>query len=295
MVCRGVFTFLAVLLIAGSASAVDPADKCQADKLKEAGKYGFCRLKAESKAVKKGEAPDYGKCDLKYGEKWPSIESKAGGACPTSGDEAAISGEVTDQTDLLTLLLSGGTPPIPVTFPVTGQTTCWDENGGVLACAETGLDGDVRAGAAFSYSDNGDGTITDNNTGLMWEKLSSDGSIHDYIDTYPWIMAGWFKVWTLNNDEFAGYTDWRIPNVKELQSIVDYERSSPSVDPVFDTGCTPGCTVTTCSCTWAGYYWSSTSYALNPVEAWIVNFSTGWNSVLDKDDNNLVRAVRGGL
>jgi hypothetical protein len=53
------FAFLRVLLIAGSAGAVDPADKCEADKLKEAGKYGFCPLKAELKAVKKSVSLDY--------------------------------------------------------------------------------------------------------------------------------------------------------------------------------------------------------------------------------------------
>ncbi len=67
-----------------SVQAVEPDVKCEADKLKETGKYGFCRLKAESKAVKKGEATDYAKCVAKFTGKWPTIESKAGGACPTN-------------------------------------------------------------------------------------------------------------------------------------------------------------------------------------------------------------------
>jgi hypothetical protein len=50
---------------------------------------------------------------------------------------------------------------------------------------------------------------------------------------------------------FAGCTDWRIPNAKELQSIVNYEVSNPAVDPAFHQSATcTGCTdVTTCSCT----------------------------------------------
>ena len=46
----------------------------------------------------------------------------------------------------------------------------------------------------------------------------------------------------LNSTAFAGYTDWRLPNVKELQSIVNYENVIPAVSPAFNTGCEPACT-----------------------------------------------------
>src|SRR5213076_3053147 len=74
-------------------------------------------------------------------------------------------------------------------FPATGQTTCWDSSGNVIPCAGTGQDGDIQAGAPLSYTDNGDGTITDDNTGLMWEKQSQDLSIHDVRNTYTWDRA----------------------------------------------------------------------------------------------------------
>jgi len=61
----------------------------------------------------------------------------------------------------------------------------------------------------------------------MWEKLSDDGSIHDKDTTYTWANAFATKVAALNaGGGFAGYTDWRVPNVNELQSIVNY---APSV------------------------------------------------------------------
>jgi hypothetical protein len=74
--------------------AADPGFKCSADKVKEAAKYSACRLKAESKSIKKGEAADVSKCNSKYSEKWQQAESKAGGACPTNGDEDAIKDQV---------------------------------------------------------------------------------------------------------------------------------------------------------------------------------------------------------
>jgi hypothetical protein len=69
-------------------------------------------------------------------------------------------------------------------FPATGQTTCYDSAGTVIACAGTGQDGDIQAGATLRYQDNGDGTVTDKNTGLVWEKKSDDGGIHDMDNLY---------------------------------------------------------------------------------------------------------------
>src|SRR5207244_2351672 len=103
----------------------------------------------------------------------------------------------------------------------------------------------LQKGAPLSYTDNGDGTITDNNTGLMWEKLSMDGSVHDVTNTYTWDNAFATHVATLNSGTgFAGHTDWRLPNAKELHSIVNYERNvNPTVSSEFNAGCMSMCTV----------------------------------------------------
>jgi hypothetical protein len=178
-------------------------------------------------------------------------------------------------------------------LPATAQTTCWNSSGTVISCSGTGQDGELQEGAPLSYADNGDGTISDSNTGLMWEKQSDDGSVHDVGNFYTWDQAFSTHVATLNTTAFAGYTDWRVPNVRELHSIVNYQNSLPSVSTAFNNSCVPGCTVLTCSCT-AGNerYYSSTSRVNTPSQAWF-NQEQGV-TVIGKAANGKVRAVRGG-
>jgi hypothetical protein len=176
----------------------------------------------------------------------------------------------------------------------TGQATCYDAAGTVIACSGTGEDGEFQKGVARSYTDNGDGTITDNRTGLVWEKLSDDGSIHDWDNIYTWTDAVASKVAALNAASFAGHTDWRVPNINELQSVVNFGRGDPAIDPIFSSGCVSGCSGIACSCTHSNYYWSSTTYHLNPPAAWAVAFLNGWVLADFKTVEYYVRAVRGG-
>jgi cysteine-rich repeat protein len=182
-------------------------------------------------------------------------------------------------------------------FPATDQTTCWNSENSVIPCTGTGQDGDTQAGATLAYVvDNVNGTITDENTGLMWEKLSDDGTIHDRDNTYTWDSAFAVKIATLNaGGGFAGHTDWRVPNIKELQSILNYQNVDPAVSAAFNTSCTPDCTLTSCSCTRSDYYWSSSSLGYSPGRAWYVHFYYGGDSPYYKTYGYYVRAVRGGL
>ena len=80
-----------------------------------------------------------------------------------------------------------------------------------------------------NFIDNGDGTVSDLSTGLMWQQ-ADDGNGRNWESALEYA----------ENLEFAGYDDWRLPNAKELQSIVDYSRSpqttnSAAIDPVFNT------------------------------------------------------------
>lgn len=174
----------------------------------------------------------------------------------------------------------------------TNLTTCQTD---LAACEEdlVVFPGDGVTGPVLSYTDNGDGTFTDDNTGLVWEKKDTVvGSIHNVGNMYQWSSTGTaadgdlFTTFlaTLNTVPcFTGHCDWRIPNVKELQSLVDYSKPFPGpvVDPTL-----PGDTA-------ASLYWSSTSNAAFPNNAWVVYFNYGFVGFDIKNFTGHARAVRG--
>jgi hypothetical protein len=239
---------------AAGAGALTAAEKCEAAKLKEAGKYGFCRLKAEAKAVKTGAAPDYSKCDDKYGLKWPAIESAGGGMCPSNGDQAAIGAFITQHTDDLAAALGGGGLPTCATDLATCTTdlgtcsgdlatcnttltttsaslaactgdlatcttdlaTCTTDLAAALTCGNGVVDGGedcdqanlggatcltegfaggtlaCGSGCAFEtagcwaarFVDNADGTVSDRQTGLKWEKKTELNGVQNLANPF---------------------------------------------------------------------------------------------------------------
>jgi uncharacterized protein DUF1566 len=195
-----------------------------------------------------------------------------------------------------------------VAFPASGQTTSYtaERNDGIPAAVPVPDDGAVQAGAELRHRDNGDGTISDLNTGLMWEKKSDDGGLHDQDNAYFWDNGCcgdgseetiWDWLDDVNGEAgegFAGHADWRIPNMKELQSIGDSEASAPAVARAFNTCCTPGCSNLTCSCAPSVSTWSSTSSAHGPLDAAWALTADGSGGGYGKTDPYRVRAVRGG-
>lgn len=187
----------------------------------------------------------------------------------------------------------------------TGQLFAFaaDKNDGIVGLVLVIDDGILRLGAPLRYLDTGL-TVIDLNTGLEWDKkLAADGSdggscddgnqanrdLHCVNNFYRWSGNGsqetiWDWLDDINTEGgtgYAGFNDWRIPNLRELLSIVDYGRRAPAIDPTFGP-------------TFVQNYWTSTTAAEVPLNAWSISFLTGFSNNPFKTAFRHVRAVRGG-
>ncbi len=156
----------------------------------------------------------------------------------------------------------GGGSTTPHNLPDTGQTADYT--------ATFGEDSDYAI-TTPSYTDNGDGTITDNVTGLTWQK-------QDDATARTWANAGVY----CDASTLGGYSDWRLPSRMELVSIVDYGRYSPAINATYFPG------------TSSSSYWSSTTTAYSTSYAWYVDFDYGYSSNTNNAYSYYVRCVRGG-
>ena len=163
-----------------------------------------------------------------------------------------------------------------VDLPKTGQTTCYDSVGIVIDCPGTGQDGDIRAGVAWPsprFTVSGD-CVTDNLTGLMWVK-SPDSIARTWQGALDYA----------NGLSLCGFTDWRLPNVNELESMVNAGQSNPAA----------WLNTQGFSNVQSDEYWSSTSYAYSTSGAWIVGMWGGYVSISGKsDDSYYVWPIRSG-
>ena len=206
----------------------------------------------------------------------------------------------------------------------TGITLCRNASANDYACGWLlGLwsDSQVQAGREMSYTllnQNGEQCIQDNVTGLIWEQKTTDDGLHEVGWRYTWFNSdvssnGGFEgsqdprdeyftesicgnsltkcnteayITALNQANYCGYSDWRMPSIGELGSIVDYGRKEQTINPIFgnirdekEGGL---------------WYWSSSPDAKNDIYAWAVGFYFGDSASIHKSDFHYVRAVRSG-
>lgn len=219
------------------------------------------------------------------------------GAVDPSGDPVSTMktlDEIYDKLETIDSKLEPVCEPVPCVPVPCSEDFALVEKTGQTTSYRTGDDGDLQKGAVWPnprFTDNGDGTVTDNLTGLIWMKNANRFGR---------------KVWEEACDDCAGLAgdggeltdgsvagDWRLPNVKELESLVHYGYCELALSNTAGTG------------QWASddpffnvqdfRYWSSTTSAVYAGYAWHVNITYGYVRDFDKSEYYDVWCVRGGL
>jgi hypothetical protein len=179
----------------------------------------------------------------------------------------------------------------------TGQTKCYDTDGNEISCAGTGQDGDLKKGVVWPnprFTDNGDGTVTDSLTKLIWLKNANCFGSRSWADALSDCNALADEECGLTDDSSAG--DWRLPNMKELASLFNFGFVGPALCNTAGTGQWAEGDPFTNVPSNGVYYSSSTVIGTGdrPKSAWIVNTYGGTISNCGKTITRKVWPVRGG-
>ena len=160
----------------------------------------------------------------------------------------------------------------------TGQRSCFDETGTTIPCTGSGQDGEFRLGIPwptprFTISDQ---TVLDRLTGLTWTKDANPGGF-----PCSWVES-LSRIRQFNQENWCGFSDWRLPNRRELRSLMDYQTQKPALPTghPFDN-------------IFIHWYWTSTTAAIHPEYAWYIHLEGARMFYGKKSQEALFWPVRG--
>lgn len=160
----------------------------------------------------------------------------------------------------------------------TGQMTCHNTSGTVIPCGGSGQDADFKKGIHWPnprFTMNNE-TVTDLLTGLTWTRQANmSGFPMRWQESIDYIKS-------INERKLFGFSDWRLPNRRELRSLISYQTHRPALPenhPFLDV--------------FQGWYWTSTSAAINPAFAWYIHLEGARMFYGRKDQFFLAWPVRG--
>jgi len=203
---------------------------------------------------------------------WATFDTTTGtlSGTTTKGFYRNIIISVSDGTDTTSLAAFEIAAP-ELLLLKTGQTGCWNAAGTSVTCTGTNQDGEMQTGADADFTTNtSDNTVTDNVNGFIWHNETSPTA-----QTYS--TASY-----LCENSTLGSNTWRLPDISELEMIVNYGKSaSPYLYDSFTNYV-------------SGSYWTSReSYGTGSTYFWILNFGTGVQNTDVQDNSNYYRCVSG--
>ncbi len=156
-------------------------------------------------------------------------------------------------------------------LPQTGQYKCYDENGFEIPCKDTGQDGEIRAGVKWPnprFSLKNELVVKDELTGLLWTRNA------DLSKGLVTLNEAYELILDLNKRNYGQISSWRLPNINELESLVDASTHSPSLPnghPFENV---------------REYYWSSTTSFYDPIWSWALYLFKGATGVGMKSERH---------
>ncbi len=176
--------------------------------------------------------------------------------------ESTSGGFIFPDGTVQTTALSGGVARVED----SGQDACWNADGDEITCAGTGHDGALQEGVdwpAPRFVDNGDGTVSDRLTGLVW--LADANCFGPRLWTLAVADAYALASGSCGLADGSEATDWRLPNVKQLASLLDYSEQAPAIPAGHPFLEVQG----------VDFYWTSTTAVSDTTQAWTISLEHG--------------------
>ncbi len=173
----------------------------------------------------------------------------------------------------------------PALVEKTGQTSCYDTNGASISCGGTGQDGELQKGVVWPtprFTNNGEGTVKDNMTGLIWLQNANRFGLRTWAQALSDCNSLAADGVNLTDGSVAG--DWRLPNVRELHSLIDFGNRSPALPSGHPFSYVQSDDI----------YWTSTTLLNYTEGAWVIIMRGGGVIDFAKPNSIYVWPVRGG-
>lgn len=168
-------------------------------------------------------------------------------------------------------------------FLQTGQTSCHDADGQNIECAGSGQDAESSRGTAWPKPrfevmnvPDSSGIVTDLLTGIIWTRDANPGEFPmDWAEAHEFVSR-------MNHDREHGFDDWRLPDRRELRSLISHQTRNPALPeghPFINI--------------FMGWYWTATTAAIDEAFAWYVHMEGGRTFYGARSQYYLVWPVRG--